>query len=248
MLSYLFVKTSDKVIRTSSQNQWIKAIESRKWRVFAALEEEHPGLLERRRLTNVIGSLISMLSKSKKQVFHGELGGCVKVLWPNECQLLSGVYIAPILRPNTSCALLDIRSLPLWSVNRWAAAIVSGDLRFQATAAVTSTGKSTGRESLGLNASGSERQIGQGVCAFDGDHKQWPVWGLQNHYIYINPWVLVWGIHWDALLRLRTFGIRSQSLDHIHSPNVNLWWSAISRIRHKRDKGLRRKEKKLMCC
>lgn len=131
--------------------------------------------------------------KTEKQVFHGNLGGCAEVLWPNECQLLSGVYIAPILRPNASCALLDIRSPPLWSVNRWAAAIVSGDLRFQATAAVTSTGKSAGRESPGLNASGSERQIGQGVCSFDGDHKQWPVWGLQNHYIYINPWVLVWG-------------------------------------------------------
>lgn len=63
------------------------------------------------------------------------------------------MYIALILRPNTPCALLDIRSLPLLGVNRWAAAIVSGDLRFQATAAVTSTGKSTGRESPAFNAS-----------------------------------------------------------------------------------------------
>lgn len=44
----------------------------------------------------------------------------------------------------------------------------------------------------------SERQIGLGVCPFDGDHKQWPVWGLQNHYIYIRPnlRVLDWGSLW----------------------------------------------------
>lgn len=58
-------------------------------------------------------------------------------------------------------------------------------------------GKERREGSLGLNASGSERQIGQGVCSFDGDHKQWPLWGLQNHYIYINPRVLVQG---DSLM------------------------------------------------
>lgn len=94
------------------------------------------------------------------------------------------MYIALILR----CALLDIRSLPLLGVNRWAAAIVSGDLRFQATAAVTSTGERAPGGKVPRSMRGlSERQIGQGVCSFDGDHKQLHVRGLQNHYIYINP-------------------------------------------------------------
>lgn len=88
----------------------------------------------------------------------------------------------PDLRRSTVCialwpthrALLDIRFL-LFGINRWASAIVSGDLRFQATAAVTSTGKSTERESPIFNALVSERQIGQGVTSFDGDNKQQPV-------------------------------------------------------------------------
>lgn len=52
---------------------------------------------------------------------------------------------APVCVP--LCDPYTVRSLtyaPLFSsVNRWAGLIVFGDLRFQATAAVTSTGKST---------------------------------------------------------------------------------------------------------
>lgn len=127
-----------------------------------------------------------------------------------------GVYCPDSPAQHTVCALLDIRSPPLWGVNRWAAAIVSGDLRFQATAAVTSTGKSTERKSPAFNASFSERQIGLGVCPFDGDHKQWPVWGLQNHYIYIRPnlrvldWASLWWLHvsitiWHQILETGSY-------------------------------------------
>lgn len=85
--------------------------------------------------------------------------------------LICGEALSAALRP-IHRALLDIRVL-LFCVNRWASLIVYGDLRFQATAAVTSTGKSTEKVPL-FNALVSERQIGRGVCSFDGDDKQQP--------------------------------------------------------------------------
>lgn len=132
--------------------------------------------------------------------------------------------ILPWFSGPTPSALLDIRSLPLLGFNRWAGAIVSGDLRFQATAAVTSTGKRTDRESAAFNASVPERQIGLGVCSFDGNHKQWPVWGLQNHYIYINLGVLDWGggsLKWPVFV-----AIWHQILDTRYHP-ISLYFDLI---------------------
>ena len=70
-----------------------------------------------------------------------------------------GVYCPDLRRIRSvrrSAGRHTVRSLTyallLFGVNRWASAIVSGDLRFQGTAAVTSTGKSTERESAIFNA------------------------------------------------------------------------------------------------
>lgn len=61
-------------------------------------------------------------------------------------------------------------------------------------------GKEHREGSPAFNALVSERQIGQGVCSFDDDHKQWPAWRLQNHYSSINHWVFDWGsLRWPPV-------------------------------------------------
>lgn len=56
------------------------------------------------------------------------------------------------------------------SVNRWAGLIVFPDLRFQATAAVTSTGKSTEKVPIHFTALGAPDC--PGVCSVGGCNKQ----------------------------------------------------------------------------
>lgn len=156
-------------------------------------EEEAADSVARRRLTNVTASLIFMYSKANK--FKNK---CFTVNWVGAsryCGLMNANFYVGCILPWFSGPTHRVRS---WTYARshYEASTDGPRPLFLGTCDFKPQLLSLPRESESpaFNASVCGRQIGQGVCSFDGDHKQWPVWGLQNHYIYINLWVLVWGV------------------------------------------------------
>ena len=107
-------------------------------------------------------------------------------MWMYIALICSDGPVCSALRP-IHRALLDIRFL-LCGVNRWARAIVSADLRFQATAAVTSTGKRP--EKVSIQKLFPSTRLDRAFCSFDGDNKQLPIKITKSLHLYNLPHIV----------------------------------------------------------